>query len=93
MSTIGYGDILPTTTGERFFVILAMLIGTSVFAYVVGSVCTIVASMDKKSSEHHKLMDTLNAMARELSLGRTCSEGAETTSGTDTRARTWTTGG
>ena len=69
MSTIGYGDILPTTTGERFFVILAMLIGTSVFAYVVGSVCTIVASMDKKSSEHHELMDTLNAMARELSLG------------------------
>ena len=39
------------------------------FAYVVGSVCTIVASMDKKSSEHHELMDTLNAMARELSLG------------------------
>ena len=68
MSTIGYGDILPTTTAERFFVVCAMLIGTSVFAYVVGSVCTIVASMDKKSSEHHELMDTLNAMARELHI-------------------------
>ena len=68
MSTIGYGDILPTTTAERFFVVCAMLIGTSVFAYVVGSVCTIIASMDKKSSEHHELMDTLNAMARELHI-------------------------
>ena len=68
MSTIGYGDILPTRT-ERFFVILAMLIGTSVFAYVVGSVCGIVASMDKKSNEHHERMDTLNAMAREMQVG------------------------
>ena len=69
MSTIGYGDIVPTTTGERFYIIFAMLIGTSVFAYVVGSVCGIVASMDKKSAEHHDLMDTLNAMSRELRLG------------------------
>ena len=45
-----------------------MLIGTSVFAYVVGSVCTIVASMDKKNSDHMELMDTLNAMTRELNL-------------------------
>ena len=68
MSTIGYGDVVPTSTAERFFIIFAMLIGTSVFAYVVGSVCTIVASMDKKQSEHHELMDTLNAMTRELGL-------------------------
>ena len=77
----------------RFFVILAMLIGTSVFAYVVGSACTIVASMDKKSSEHHELMDTLNAMARELSLGEDLQRRCRDYSGTDTRARTWTTGG
>lgn len=68
MSTIGYGDVVPTSTAERFFIIFAMLLGTSVFAYVVGSVCTIVASMDKKQSEHHELMDTLNAMTRELGL-------------------------
>jgi hypothetical protein len=47
MSTIGYGDVVPTSTAERFFIIFAMLIGTSVFAYVVGSVCTIVASMGR----------------------------------------------
>ena len=69
MSTIGYGDVTPTRTEERFFVILAMLIGTSVFAYVVGSVCGIVASMDKKSNEHHERMDTLNAMSREMQVG------------------------
>ena len=52
MSTIGYGDILPTTTTERFFVVCAMLIGTSVLAYAVGR-CTIIASMDKNIAEHH----------------------------------------
>eukprot|EP00959_Pyramimonas_sp_CCMP1952_P078592 1642670-Pyramimonas_sp.AAC.1 len=41
MTTIGYGDIQPSTTAERVFEIFAMLIGTSVFAYVVGSLVTI----------------------------------------------------
>ena len=73
MSTIGYGDVVPTSTEERFFIIFAMLIGTSVFAYVVGSVCSIVASMDKKTSEHQELMDNLSAMSRELSLNENLS--------------------
>jgi len=68
MSTIGYGDIVPTGTEERFFIIFAMLIGTSVFAYVVGSVCGIVANMDKKNAAFMELMDDLNAFMRATNL-------------------------
>lgn len=68
MSTIGYGDVVPTGTEERFFIIFAMLIGTSVFAYVVGSVCGIVANMDKKNAAFYELMDDLNAFMRATNL-------------------------
>lgn len=65
MSTIGYGDILPNTKTERIFTILAMIFGTSVFAYVVGSVCGIVANLDKKSTEFYELMDQLSQFGKE----------------------------
>lgn len=68
LTTIGYGDVVPTSTAERLFVIFSMLIGTSIFAYVVGSVCTIVANMDKKSSAYHEMMDNLGAFMREQHL-------------------------
>lgn len=42
MSTIGYGDVTPTTTAERCFGVVAMFAGTSIFAYVVGSVRALV---------------------------------------------------
>jgi len=68
MSTIGYGDITPVTSAERGFEIFSIFAGTSVFAYVVGSVCTIVANMDKKNNEFYELMDNLNAFMIDTKL-------------------------
>eukprot|EP00873_Tetraselmis_striata_P012096 jgi/Tetstr1/432360/TSEL_021757.t1 len=70
MSTIGYGDILPSTKTERVFTILAMIFGTSVFAYVVGSVCGIVANLDKRSTEFYELMDQLSQFGKENQIER-----------------------
>jgi hypothetical protein len=36
ISTVGYGDIVPVTIAERCYLIFAMLIGASVYAYVGG---------------------------------------------------------
>jgi len=68
ISTVGYGDIVPATQAERCYLIFAMLIGASVYAYVVGSVCGIVTSMDLKQTEYFNLMDNLNAFIRDARL-------------------------
>ena len=46
--------------GERIFLTLAMLLGASVYAYVVGSICGIIASMNQKETEFQETMDKLN---------------------------------
>ena len=42
MTTVGYGDLTPVTEFEMLYAMLAMLISCGVFAYVVGSIETIV---------------------------------------------------
>ena len=42
MTTVGYGDIIPTNDKERIFTMVIMLLGATVFGYVVGSVSSLV---------------------------------------------------
>lgn len=51
MSTMGYGDIRPTTDNEKIFVIIAMIIACGTFAYIVGSIGTIVEGTDSIINE------------------------------------------
>ena len=58
MSTIGYGDINVTNDAERLFAIFSMLIGASVFGYVIGNVTVMMENFDQQ------------ALAAEQALGR-----------------------
>ena len=60
LSTVGYGDITPATDAERTFCVALFLIGGALWAYVVGAVCSIVASVDKATAEFRTTMDELN---------------------------------
>ena len=51
ITTIGYGDVPAQSTPERAVVCVCMLLGAGMFAYVVGSVCGIIAGMGKEKSE------------------------------------------
>ena len=57
MSTIGYGDVTPKTQYERMYEIFGMILGASVYAYMVGAICSIVASMNAASAEFNHQMD------------------------------------
>lgn len=37
-----------------------MLLGASIYAYVVGAVCGIVSGLDEATSKFHQTMDQLN---------------------------------
>jgi hypothetical protein len=38
MTTVGYGDITPTNDLERFYTVAVMIVGATVFGYIIGSI-------------------------------------------------------
>jgi hyperpolarization activated cyclic nucleotide-gated potassium channel 2 len=52
MITIGYGDITPTTKGEKLFAISVMLFACAVFAFVMNKINELLADLDSKSATY-----------------------------------------
>lgn len=46
MTTVGYGDVAPTTNHERFYAIFIMIMGATIFGYVVGSIASLISMLD-----------------------------------------------
>ena len=53
MSTIGYGDLTPTTTFSKIFTIIFALLSIGVFVAVVSKIVTIILA-EKKASKDRK---------------------------------------
>ena len=60
LTTVGYGNINPTTFDERIFVILGMVVGASAYAYILGSICTLVTGLMASTIEFQSRMDLLH---------------------------------
>jgi hypothetical protein len=50
ITTVGYGDVSPTNTKERIFIVILMLVGVISFSFISGSVSSIVQSYDDQVS-------------------------------------------
>ncbi len=49
LTTIGYGDITPTTTGGRIFTIFVMILGATSFGILIASFARMMAASDKRT--------------------------------------------
>lgn len=61
LTTVGFGDITPSTNGERGFTTVAMVIGGGFYGYVVGSITSMVANNDLNQSAYYERMDLIHA--------------------------------
>lgn len=71
LSTIGYGDVVTTTTTERLTALTCMLIGACMWAYIVANVCGIVQRLGDHSMASKLAMDELNYFMLDKRLDRT----------------------
>jgi hypothetical protein len=64
MTTVGYGDITPSTPLETAFTMVAMVVGVSIYAYIVGNMATLVANLDRSAQLFRERMDSINDYMR-----------------------------
>ena len=68
LTTVGYGDIFARTVSEQAFSMVMMLLGVSWYAYVVGSISTVLASFDRQNKMVREKLLQVNSFIRETKL-------------------------
>lgn len=64
LTTVGYGDVTPRSTGERWFAIAAMLLGVAFYSYIIATVASMVQARDAKSAVYYEKMGELTSWMR-----------------------------
>ena len=50
-TTVGFGDIIAVTNGERSFALVLMIFGVGFYSYTVGNFTSLFTSEDSKNSK------------------------------------------
>merc|ERR1712232_122743 len=61
LSTVGYGDITPTSDSERGYAMLAMVVGGAFYGYIVGCVTSVISDMDVNTRAYFERMDLITS--------------------------------
>jgi voltage-gated potassium channel len=67
-TTVGYGDITPHRNLEYAFTVLVMVLGASMYALIIGSIASLVSSVDSAKSGFWNRVDGLNQYLRTRDL-------------------------
>ena len=68
ITTVGYGDVNPTNTKERIFIVILMLIGVISFSFISGSLSSIIQSYDDQVSAEKTRTQRINKIAKQFQL-------------------------
>lgn len=70
LTTVGYGDITPTNNLERVYSLFALLTGALVFGYMLSSIGSLVAAIDRQAAMSEEKMDEVKEYMRWRKLPR-----------------------
>jgi hypothetical protein len=68
ITTVGYGDVRATNTGERMICILIMIIGVIAFSFTTGALSQILSSYDQTEAMLKEKISTLNEIHSKYKL-------------------------
>jgi len=64
MTTVGYGDIIPIRATEYVFSIFVMLLGASIFAFIVGNIASLFSNLDSAKVTHWNRIEAVTQYLR-----------------------------
>lgn len=60
MTTVGFGDITPSRTTEYLVAMLVMLLGASLYAFLIGSIASLLSSLNVEKNRHRDRAQNLS---------------------------------
>ena len=64
MTTVGYGDIVPATNLEYLFTIVVLFLGASLYAFMIGSIASLISNLDAAKVSFWERVDVINKYLR-----------------------------
>lgn len=64
LTTVGYGDITPTTPAQTVYTMAVMLLGIGVYGFVIGNVATLLTRMDLAKAQYVATVERLSGFLR-----------------------------
>lgn len=61
LTTVGYGDFLPKTDQERGYAMLAMVIGSAFYGYIIGCITSLITDADIDKRTFNERMEVVQA--------------------------------
>lgn len=68
VTTVGYGDVNAGTTIERVYNLFIMSFGVLLYSFAIGSLSSIVATLDQKTAEMNQKLRILSSIKKEFNL-------------------------
>lgn len=65
---MGFGDITAVTRTEMTLSLLWMIFGVGFYSFTVGNLSSLIASMDTKTQQLKKKLNTLNDFSKRIKL-------------------------
>jgi hypothetical protein len=64
MTTVGYGDITPNRNVEYLFTIVVMLMGASMYAFIIGKIASLFSSIDSMKANYWNKIEAMSQYLR-----------------------------
>jgi voltage-gated potassium channel Kch len=64
MTTVGYGDITPYRNIEYLFTMVVMLLGASMYAFIIGNIASLFSKLDSSKVNHFNRMEAVTQFLR-----------------------------
>jgi hypothetical protein len=68
VTTVGYGDVNAGTTVERAYNLIIMSFGVLMYSFAIGSLSSIVSTLDAKTAEMNQKLQILSSIKKEFNL-------------------------
>ena len=68
LTTVGFGDIAPNTDAEMLFTTAVMMIGSALYAYVIGTIAALIPRLDTRQQLRQTRFDQLHDLLKSYSI-------------------------